>query len=398
MGTDYNQDTAQGIKWLQPEVFDNSNNDIQLQQIGGPKQGQTLKVGQYMISYEAKDLFENSAVCNFGLYIVDRQSPKIQNCPSSIDIFVYEDQQYSAFPEWDVPMAWDNVDGQNVNVELIEGVVPGTKLSLQHNEQQRVISIIYEAVDSSDNSARCSFEVKLISDAQKGQHSEYHSKISDTRTVEESEDEYMRHLEQTEQNQDDEWSETARRLREERDLQNAERRKKAEARSRRKGHRSNVHQQHIKSEVHDFEESIRAEDELRDETNDQMNEQKMTRSERRKKRREDRQKRRRERAAKRKEQRRKNNNDRSSKQNVFGIIFWSTLNFFYAMIRPWTWPLFLSIPLMLICFCCMGYGLYVVFDEMNIGNRRRGRRAPKYNSWSYKLSQMFNRKTMKQRV
>merc|ERR1712129_183911 len=106
----------------------------------------------------------------------------------------------------------------------------------------------------------------------------------------------------TEQYQDDEWSEQAWRLRGERELQDAERRKKAEARNRRRsGHRSNVHQQHVKSEVHDFEESLRLEDEIRDETNDYDrtgqigDKQPKTRAERRKKRREDRERRRRER-------------------------------------------------------------------------------------------------------
>merc|ERR1712176_1562278 len=142
---------------------------------------------------------------------------------------------------------------------------------------------------------------------------------------------------------------------------------------------------------------------IRDETNDYErtgqigDKQPKTRAERRKKRREDRERRRRERAKKRKENRKKNR-ERDGSQGVFSIILWSVLGFFYTLIRPWTWHIALLVPLVLSCCGCAGYGLYLVYDEMNIGNRRRGRRAPRYDSWSYKIANMFSRKTMKQRV
>ena len=113
--TKYNQDSADAV-WSAPDVIDNSMHEVTLEQMGGPEQGQTLKVGQYMVSYRATDLFGNAAVCNFGLYIVDRQAPKIRGCPESVEIAVYKDQNYQAFPEWDEPTAWDNVDGDNVKV------------------------------------------------------------------------------------------------------------------------------------------------------------------------------------------------------------------------------------------------------------------------------------------
>eukprot|EP01083_Nonionella_stella_P211690 765121_1 len=394
--TDYNKDTST-VKWIQPEVFDNSGSEIQLQQIGGPKQGQTLRVGQYMISYEAKDMFGNNAVCNFGLYVVDRQSPKIQNCPQSINIAVFQDQNYAAFPTWDVPSAWDNVDGTNVKVNLIQGIPSGSKFQLQANQNEQITQITYEAIDTSDNAARCSFQVKVYKDSSQGKHSEYHQKISETQTIEETQEQYQQHIKQDEQ-QDEQWSEQARRLREERELQNQQRRTRAAQMNNRKAHHSNVHQQHVKTEVHDFEESMRLEEDLRDETNDgqqqqqQNNKRPMTRAERRKKRREDRERRRKERAARRKETREVNKN----KQNVFSIIFWSTMNFFWALMRPWTWPLVALIPLLIVCCCGIAYGVYAIFSE--IGDNKRGRRVPKYNSWSYKLSNMFNRKTKKQRV
>merc|ERR1712043_138686 len=131
---------------------------------------------------------------------------------------------------------------------------------------------------------------------------------------------------------------------------------------RNKGHRSKTHQQHTKNEVHDFEESLRLEEELRDETNDEVlknkNQKKkpMTRAERRKKRREDRERRRKERAARRE----KAGNTKTSRPGPMSIIFWSTMNFFWSMLRPWTWPLLLSIPLLLICFIGIGYGAYSV--------------------------------------
>merc|ERR1711902_463249 len=110
--------------------------------------------------------------------------------------------------------------------------------------------------------------------------------------------------------------------------------------------------------------------------------------------REDRERRRKERAARRE----KAGNNKSSKSNPISIIFWSTINFFWSMIRPWTWPLFLSIPLLLICFVGIGYGAYSVYSEIGGSNRMRGRRVPKYNSWSYKLANMFTKKSLKQRV
>merc|ERR1711870_90734 len=88
--------------------------------------------------------------------------------------------------------------------------------------------------------------------------------------------------------------------------------KKARSANKRKGHPSKTHQERAEFVVHDFEESLRIEDELRDETNDEANlppkedtkkskkdKKKMTRAERRKKRREDRERRRKEREEKR---------------------------------------------------------------------------------------------------
>merc|ERR1712079_797741 len=213
--------------------------EVNLEQVGGPQQGQTLKVGQYMISYKATDMFKNSAVCNFGLYIVDRQAPKIVGCPESVDIAVYKDQNYQAFPEWDVPTAWDNVDGNNVKVRLIEGVPPGTKLNARGKDEVTT-PITYEARDSSDNTARCSFQLRLYRDdsEQEVKHQEYHKKIERTVDVEETEES----LRQKDGAQDEEWSENARRLKEER--RKEKQAKKARAAQKRAGHKSRTHEQH----------------------------------------------------------------------------------------------------------------------------------------------------------
>jgi len=395
--TKYNKDVAEAV-WVEPEVIDNSLHEVTLEQIGGPKQGQTLKVGQYMVSYRATDMFQNAAVCNFGLYIVDRQAPKIRGCPQSVDIAVYKDQNYQAFPEWDTPTAWDNVDGDNVNIRLIEGVAPGTKLNARGKDEVTT-QITYEARDSSDNAARCSFQLRLYRDdsEQDKAHQEYHKKIERTVDVEESEET----MKKKEGQQDEEWSENARRLKEERRAETAK--KKARAAKRKKGHKSKTHQQHTASEVHDFEESLRLEDELRDETNDEANlapkkkdkkkNKKMTRAERRKKRREDREKRRKERADKRAKKRANGKGG----ETALSIVFWATVNFFWACLRPWVWPWWLLIPLFLVCFAICGYGAWSVYSEMS---RSSHRRVPRYNSWSHKAASMIRgkSKTEKQRV
>ena len=223
-------------------------------------------------------------------------------------------------------------------------------------------------------------------------HQEYHKKIERTVDVEESEETMKKNANQ----QDEKWSENARRLKEERKKEKEQ--KKARAAKKRQGHKSKTHEQHTRTEVHDFEESLRLEDELRDETNDEANlppkkekkkNKKMTRAERRKKRREDRERRRKERAEKRAKTKGKGGD------SAISIVFWATMNFFYNMIRPWVWPWWLLVPLFMVCFGICGYGAYSVYVE---ANQRQHRRVPRYNSWSYKAASMFRKKTDKQRV
>merc|ERR1719334_505704 len=117
---------------------------------------------------------------------------------------------------------------------------------------------------------------------------------------------------------------------------------------------------------------------------------KMTRAERRKKRREDRERRRKERAEK-----RANNKKSNNGESAISIVFWATMNFFYSCIRPWVWPWWLLITLLLICLGICGYGAFSVYREMK---QSQYRRVPRYNSWSYKAASMFRKKTPKQRV
>ena len=110
--------------------------------------------------------------------------------------------------------------------------------------------IAYEARDSSDNTARCSFQLRLYrDDSEKDmKHQEYHRKIERTVDVEEDEEA----MKKKEGQQDAEWSENARRLKEERRKEREA--KKARAAKKRSGHKSKTHEEHTKSEVHDFEE------------------------------------------------------------------------------------------------------------------------------------------------
>merc|ERR1712244_7581 len=99
-------------------------------------------------------------------------------------------------------------------------------------ENTAVHTVIYQATDSSDNAARCSFDIKLIRDMTQSEeqqtHKEYHDKIQQTQNIEESEQEFIE--KQQGKKQDDEWSEKARRLREEREFQNKQRRATAKKR------------------------------------------------------------------------------------------------------------------------------------------------------------------------
>merc|ERR1712087_989370 len=122
-------------------------------------------------------------------------------------------------------------------------------------------------------------------------------------------------------------------------------------------------------------------DEVNTAATDKKKDKKLTRAERRKKRREDREKRRKNRAERRKARKESGGGGGA---NPFYVVFSATAKFFWAMLRPWVWPWWLSVPLMLVCAGVACFGCYSVYAE--VGGSRRGRRVPEYNSWSYKVA------------
>ena len=352
------------VRWTVPDVSDNSGEpyegDLKLEQTEGPQNGEVKAIGSYQVRYKATDYFGNQAFCVFNVIVADRQAPKIIGCPKDSEIAVYEDNEFSAYPEWDAPRATDNIDG-NVNVEQLTGPTSGSKLSIPPGKQEASFVIMYEATDSSDNGARCQFTITLkkgdensmddvvnnalddASDFIGKQHRLFRDRLStrmpigqDNAEIESKTGEGGGYdLEGKEEDkQPEKWTEKARRLQDERKRKrDAKRERKERRRNRRRGgHRSKVHEDNVNQE--DEEDVI---DKLRDEieTNDELNEIVDDANDGNKNRKESRAERRR----RRKRERKKNK----------GKTWESIKNFFWSLIRPWTWPIWLIIPLLLLC-------------------------------------------------
>ncbi|ETO35873.1 hypothetical protein RFI_01190, partial [Reticulomyxa filosa] len=203
-------------RWVDPYVKDNSDLDITLEQTRGPQKGSELPIGKYEIEYKATDYFGNSALCVFNLIVAgmhehlifnkkkrnfillikkkkkkkDRQAPRIHHCPANTRVEVFEDTKWSAWPEWNIPTAEDIVDGV-VTIRQVAGNPPGSQITIRYDLMKKITKIapgknnhvekiVYEALDSSGNAARCTFRIELVRNEDNSRkHSEMHEKLQE---------------------------------------------------------------------------------------------------------------------------------------------------------------------------------------------------------------------------
>ena len=229
------------------------------------------------------------------------------------------------------------------------------------------MTIAYEALDKSDNGARCQFTITLQKnyDNSAAGSQDYHDKL---KTIQNNDDgNIAQNIHDgniksddmmNEGEQPNDWSERARQIREDRERRQKERMERIKQR-RAGGHRSDIHKKH------DIRRTGNNEDELRGLNDD-----------------DDRGPRYNNKRNRRRNLNKNSNRNRNNNSSGFGSFLW-------RMIRPWSWPLGLLIPWIIIMLLICGILFYWLYSEFI---KPKGKRVPQYNSMAYKIknSKVFN--------
>lgn len=130
------------VSWLAPTANDACG--FTLTQTAGPTNGSTFNTGTTTVTYEAEDPYGNVNTQSFDVTVVDTQNPSI-TCPGTV--FAGCDPVVN----YPLPTATDNCPGVAVN--LTSGPAPGDTFT------PGTTAVTYEAVDASNNTSTCTFNV-----------------------------------------------------------------------------------------------------------------------------------------------------------------------------------------------------------------------------------------------
>ncbi|KAF8785452.1 Sushi like protein [Argiope bruennichi] len=114
------------------------------------KPPQAFPIGVTKVVYEAIDSSNNSNSCSFTVTVLDKERPRVLQCPENIEIF---HDKNSAIPvTWKKPVFWDN----SRELKYISNHKSGDKFSWGESSP-----VYYNASDPSGNTASCNFTVKI---------------------------------------------------------------------------------------------------------------------------------------------------------------------------------------------------------------------------------------------
>lgn len=130
------------ITWTAPTATDACG--VSITQTAGPSNGSMFGVGTTTITYEAADPYGNATSQSFTVTVVDNQNPVI-TCPGTVFAGCNTTVNYP------LPTATDNCPGVAVN--LVSGPASGGIFA------PGTTAVTYEAVDASNNTSTCSFNV-----------------------------------------------------------------------------------------------------------------------------------------------------------------------------------------------------------------------------------------------
>lgn len=112
--------------------------------------GTKMYLGNYTFTYVAIDEVKNKAKCNFTVSIVDVKPPVFENCIENQTFYIASGKNVSI--EWEVPLAYDNVDDRNITImkNLSHGILDLGEYYIN-----------YTAIDQSKNLNSCLIHVSV---------------------------------------------------------------------------------------------------------------------------------------------------------------------------------------------------------------------------------------------
>lgn len=118
------------------------------------EEGVKLTLGDHPFFYVAFDAFQNKAMCEFIVTVLDVVPPTIENCIDPLEMYVplhVNALDNRSFIDWDPPMIFDNSEEE---VIVIQSIVPGFLGIGIHTAS-------YTATDSSGNQNTCSINITV---------------------------------------------------------------------------------------------------------------------------------------------------------------------------------------------------------------------------------------------
>lgn len=133
------------VSWTPPTFIDNCPVGMTVTSDKTP--GSVFTVGTTLVTYTAKDVTGNESQCSFNVIVKDVTKPVISNCPSNISV---NTTSCSAVVNWSPPTASD-ICGYT----LTSNFSPGASFPVG------VTTVVYTAIDPSNNVQTCSFTVTV---------------------------------------------------------------------------------------------------------------------------------------------------------------------------------------------------------------------------------------------
>lgn len=111
----------------------------------------TYPIGPTTVVFQAEDGSGNTSTCSFVITIYDTLSPVIVSCPPALNALLWGDGCDTTFT-WTTPLALDNCSMQSLEADYVSGSTFSTGTTI----------ITYTAMDSSGNTATCSFTATIL--------------------------------------------------------------------------------------------------------------------------------------------------------------------------------------------------------------------------------------------
>ncbi|XP_071959490.1 uncharacterized protein [Antedon mediterranea] len=147
--------SVNSAEWNEPEATDDNGEPVVVQ-VTQFSSGENFSFGTTAVRYEATDIADNTAVCEFFVTIEDDEDPTFSNCPGPIDQNTIPGT-LTAEVEWTPPTPSDNVE-----LKAVEG---GQFFSCNYNSgavfDAGTETVTCTATDTSGNIGTCSFDVTV---------------------------------------------------------------------------------------------------------------------------------------------------------------------------------------------------------------------------------------------